>query len=321
MGIHVRTGFFSALSASVVQYVLSIAGIAVLGFVIDFLAPSFQGKQNQIQAFKVAAYSMTAAWVAGMLNLVPSIALISMLAVFYSLYVLYCGLPILMKNPPEKSVLYTVIVVVVGVLINMFVARLATPAMMQSSMHDTSNYTVSGEVSLPGGVKVDMDTVNKTVQAMLQNSTAVQPIASDVLKGILPNSIAGGFSRSEISGFSGGTVGIKGSTAEGIYQRGTARIRLSIADISGVGFMGALGAFSVESSKETATSYSKTGKVDGRMTTEEFDRTSGRGKYSVVVASRFIIDANGTGGVTIDELKLPIIALIAPLEELAKSKS
>ena len=70
--------------------------------------------------------------------------------------------------------------------------------------------------------------------------------------------------------------------------------------------MGALatlgGALNVQSSKETATGYEKVTNVNGRMIDEEFDRSEHSGKYSVVVANRFLVEADGSG-VAIDDLK------------------
>ncbi len=106
---------------AVIVYVLGLVGVFVLGLIIDALAPTFAGQKNQIQALKVAAYSYTAAWVGGIFNLIPSLAIIGLLISFYSLYLLYLGLPVLMKAPQEKAVGYTVVVIIVAIVLYLII--------------------------------------------------------------------------------------------------------------------------------------------------------------------------------------------------------
>jgi hypothetical protein len=109
IGISLRNG--------VVIYALSLVGVFVLALIIDALAPTFGGQKNQIQALKTSAYSYTAAWVAGIFNLIPSIALLGLLAALYSCYLLFLGLPVLMKAPEDKAVGYTAVVIIVAIVL------------------------------------------------------------------------------------------------------------------------------------------------------------------------------------------------------------
>jgi len=111
-----RLSMMTGLSIMVTQFVLALVGVFVLSLVIDFLAPNFGGEKNQAQALKVAAYSMTAAWLAGIFHILPMLGILSILGL-YSFYLLYLGLPVLMKVPADKAVLYTVVVIVAGIII------------------------------------------------------------------------------------------------------------------------------------------------------------------------------------------------------------
>ena len=51
----------SIIVGGVVQYVLALVGVYVMALIINALAPSFGGTQDQLKAFKVAAYYPTAA--------------------------------------------------------------------------------------------------------------------------------------------------------------------------------------------------------------------------------------------------------------------
>src|SRR5688500_17064289 len=78
-GIVVRWSPVTAIVQAVLTYVLSLALVFVLSLVIEALAPNFGGTKDRIQALKVAAYSYTAAWVAGIFAIFPMISLLALL--------------------------------------------------------------------------------------------------------------------------------------------------------------------------------------------------------------------------------------------------
>jgi hypothetical protein len=119
-----RVPFGSALSGAVIAYVLTLAGTYILALIVDALAPTFSGQRNQIQALKVAAYSSTAAWVAGIFALIPWLGFLG-IAGLYSLYLLYLGLPVLMKAPREKALPYTAVVILAAIVLFMVVGVIA----------------------------------------------------------------------------------------------------------------------------------------------------------------------------------------------------
>ena len=119
-----RTPIGSALSSALVQYILTLGGVYVLSLIIDAIAPNFGGTKNQIQALKVAAYSSTASWVAGIFALIPGLRFFGILGL-YSLFLLYLGLPTLMKAPQEKAFSYTVVVIVCAIVLFMVIGLVA----------------------------------------------------------------------------------------------------------------------------------------------------------------------------------------------------
>ncbi|HLY55999.1 MAG TPA: Yip1 family protein, partial [Stellaceae bacterium] len=97
-GITYRPPFFAAVATAIVSYALALGGAYVMALIIDALAPTFQGQKSQVQALKLVAYSSTAAWLAGIFNLIPWIGFLGLLGI-YSLYLFYRGLPVMMKCP------------------------------------------------------------------------------------------------------------------------------------------------------------------------------------------------------------------------------
>jgi hypothetical protein len=113
----VRTGVVSGLASAIVMYVMAFVGVWVLAFIVDVLAPQFGGQRDPLRALKVVAYSYTPAWVAGVLQLVPSLGVLVLLASLYGLYVMYLGLPVLMRSPQDKALPYTAVVVVCAIVV------------------------------------------------------------------------------------------------------------------------------------------------------------------------------------------------------------
>ena len=100
------------ISQAIISFCLAVLGVFVLAWVINALAPNFGATQSMPQAIKLSAYSMTAAWVAGIFYILPALSMLALIGALYSLYLFYVGLPILMKSPPDKTPTYAIVVIV-----------------------------------------------------------------------------------------------------------------------------------------------------------------------------------------------------------------
>jgi hypothetical protein len=116
LGMSIKVPMSTGLTNAVVVYVLALAGVFILALIIDALAPSFGGQKSQIQALKLAAYASTASWLSGIFLIIPALSILSIVGI-YSLYLLFLGLPVMMKSPADKSVAYTVVVILVAIVI------------------------------------------------------------------------------------------------------------------------------------------------------------------------------------------------------------
>jgi hypothetical protein len=122
-----RPPLTTSLATAVVSYVFALAGVFIMATIINALAPSFGGQSNRIQAFKVAVYSATAFWIVGIFALLPPVRALGIIGI-YSLYLLYLGVPKLMKAPKDKALIYTLVVVVVAIVVSMAVTLLSGAA-------------------------------------------------------------------------------------------------------------------------------------------------------------------------------------------------
>jgi len=123
-GVVYRPDLMAGMLHAVVGWGLGLVAVYLLALIIDALAPSFDGQQDRVQATKLAVYSMTPAWVAAILGLVPALAWLGGLLGLYSLYLFYLGLPQLMKAAPSKTMIYTVVVVIAAIILWMVVGAI-----------------------------------------------------------------------------------------------------------------------------------------------------------------------------------------------------
>lgn len=324
LGVTYRPGIAQAVGTAIVSYAITLVGVFILAIVIDALAPSFGATKNRIQAFKVATYSGTAAWVAGIFGLLPGLGFLTLLGL-YNLYLLYVGLPKLMKAPADKAMGYTVVTVVAAIVVAVVSSIVLAPVvglLGAGSAITGPGSSVSGTLSVPGVGKVDvdkLDALGKQAEAASKQLESGQnnAVAPSVLEGLLPASLAG-MSRVKLSSGSAGLGGVGGSSAEARYEGGGSNITLSITDMAVAGAIAGLGgALNVQSNEQTATGYRKTGSVDGRMTSENWDSSDKSGSYGVVYANRFMVEAKGSG-TSMDALKAAVAEIgSGQLESLA----
>jgi hypothetical protein len=116
--------FEYSIASAVFAYVLAIAGVYIAALVIDALAPSFGAAKDNVRAMKVAAYASTPYFIAGVFQLLPMLGWLVWIGSLYGWYLLYLGLGTVMKSPQDKSVVYTIVVVVVEIIITVVFAMI-----------------------------------------------------------------------------------------------------------------------------------------------------------------------------------------------------
>lgn len=120
-----REGIFSGIAYAIVSWVLALVGVYVAALIINKLAPTFDSTPNDLQALKLVAYANTAAWVAGVFNVIPVLGVLAMLGGLYSIYLFYVGLPVMMKTPAAKVVPYMVVSALVLIVVFFVMALVA----------------------------------------------------------------------------------------------------------------------------------------------------------------------------------------------------
>jgi hypothetical protein len=325
------TGVIGAFVGACISVVFSIIGVFILSFIINILAPSFGAQKDSVQSLKVAAYSLTAVWVAGLAQVVPFLGtLVVLIGGVYGIYLMYLGLPRVMKAPEDKAPLYTVVIVVTmivaGFILFMLWAAIlglgvvgsglvgsvtgSTPAASQSSFDPDSPLG-----KLEGlGAKLEesakkMEAAEKSGDTNAQVSAAleglgtlfgggkrVDPVGVDLLKPFVPETFAG-LPRTSSSAEKTGIASIMVSQAQATYSDGGQKsVTLEISDTGGVsGLVGLASWAGVQGEREDDSGSERTHKVDGRLVHEKVSKTGGSNEYGLVLGDRFMVKAEGRG--------------------------
>ena len=325
-GVSYRLPVMTGLVQMVVSYVLSLVMVFVLAQIVNALAPTFGGVKNPIQALKLVAYAGTAGFVGGIFGLIPALGILGLLAGLYSIWLIYTGISVLMRNPPEKSAAYTAVVIVCAIIVGIVIAAIVglfSPAarMGMAGAGAPANVTVKGA----DGSTVTLDTarldaMSKRMEEASKRAEAAQqsgdpaaagkaaaevmaamtgssstPIAAADLKSMLPESI-GDLKRTAFETNSSQAMGIAGSTAKATYGAGDRRVDISIVDSGGLAGMAALAGWAgMTMDKESDGKTEKVYKDGNRTVHEEFRTDGSHGEITTILANGVIVEAEGNG--------------------------
>jgi len=116
----------SSLAGALVTYLSGFASVYALALIIDALAPRFGAQKDFAGALKLAVYSSTPVWIAGIFLLVPGLSFLVILGL-YGIYLLRAGLPILMRAPADRTLPYTAVVAGCGLVIAVGLGLIEAP--------------------------------------------------------------------------------------------------------------------------------------------------------------------------------------------------
>ncbi|MBL0143541.1 MAG: YIP1 family protein [Betaproteobacteria bacterium] len=329
-----RTPVLAGIGVAVFSFAMAFVGTFILSLIINALAPKFGGEKNPAQALKVAVYSYTPAWIAGVLGIIPALSLIGVLISLYGLYLLYLGLPRLMKNPEEKSIGYTAVVVICAIVIGIVFSLMAGGLMaltgggpMMGGMHGGRGPAVTFDKDSPmgklEGFSKQMEGVGKKMEAaqksgdpnaqmkaameglgvVMGGGKRFEPVGIEQLKPMVPEKFAG-LPRTSQDAEKGGIAGLQMSKVEAKYGDGAGkRVELEVSDTGGAGgLMGLAGWMNIQGEKENDGRIERTRREGNRTVHEEISKRGGDNEYTVVLGERFVVSARGQG-VAIDALR------------------
>jgi hypothetical protein len=110
-----------AVVRAFVTWVVTIGLVYFLGVLVNVLADNFDGDKDELAAQKIAAYSLTPSFLSGVFSLWPPLWWVSLFALAAMVYIMFRGLPVLMKAPADRALAYagtvTVAAAVAGIVL------------------------------------------------------------------------------------------------------------------------------------------------------------------------------------------------------------
>jgi hypothetical protein len=336
-------GIGASLVAAIIHVVMAVVSVFVIGFIVDALAPTFSGQKNFDQAVKLVAYAYTPGWVFGLLAIIPFLGwLAALVGGIYGIYLLYLGLPKLMKSPEDKSVPYLIVVIVCAIVLWVVIAMLTTCATMGGIMGAGMLHRSAAEVRREvASAKLEefgrkMDEASKRMEAAqksgdsgkqmeaamgalgtaLSGGKGVDPVQLDQLKPFVPEKFAG-LPRTDLKTERSGVTGFTVARAEARYGDSAGKdVELGVMDTGGMaGLMGFASWMGIQGEREDANHREVTRREGNRVVHEEVSKRGGRNEYTVVLADRFVVSAKGRAD--IGDLKSGVASLdLGKLEAL-----
>jgi hypothetical protein len=291
------------IASAALFYVLTLAGVFVFAWLINWLAPRFGGQKSYRQAFKVAAYSLTPAMVAGIVTVVPALGVFALLGATYSLYLLFIGAPKLMHAAEKSAVNYSIVSVFVAVTMALGVG-LAAMAVAGPSVS-----LIPQMAQLPGLAAAPVAAATRDSAPLPPSAGELAPggpaIAMDGdLRGAAPAKLAGldrvsaGVERRGLTGAS--TVKLDAEYRGRGSRYLTLQIVLSGSIAEAIGFGGPA---TLEYDRETPEGYTRRRRIGDAIVAEDWNETSRTGSYGRLIDNRFYVKASGGGGVRPEELR------------------
>jgi len=322
-----RVGIGGALVGAIIAVIMAVVSVFVIGFIVDALAPTFGGQKNMNQALKLVAYSYTPGWVFGILAIIPFLGwLAAVIGGLYGIYVMYLGLPKLMKSPQEKSVPYLIVVIVCAIVLWWVIALLSTCAagmgMVGAGMMGGRSAAVTYDkdsrmgqlqefgkkmeeqgkrmeaAQKSGDQKAQMEAAMGALGTAISGGKGVEPVQLDALKPFLPETAAG-LPRTGQSSDRSGVAGLMAAKVRGEYgDQSGKNLSLEVVDTGGAaGLMGLAGwaALGASSEKENDQRIERMRKDGKRMVHEQISKKGGSNEYTVILADRFVVSGRGQG--------------------------
>ncbi len=345
MGFNVRLPIATGLAHMVLGYVLSLVMVFVIALLVDALAPTFGGTKSRVDALKLVAYGSTAGFVGGVFSLLPMLSILGLVAALYSIYLIYTGIPVLMKCPPEKAAAYTAVVVVCGIVAMLVLAAVTSMVLPGGPVRtaglpggagsgDMTIRTPAGTVAIDSSKMAEMskkmEEAGKRLEAAQKSGdsaaagkamgemmgavtgTGATPIAAQDLKAMLPEA-HGELKRESIEAQSGAAMGLGGSSAKAAYAAGERRVQLSITDLGGLGGVAAIAGWAQTTlDRETASRIEKVYKDGARTVREEYNKDGSHGEYTTILANGVVVEANG------DKVDMPTLKQVVAGVDFAK---
>ena len=110
----------SALQIMALFYLAMLIGTGMLGFMVHWMSETYEAETSSLhKGIAIAAYTLSPLFVCGVIGFYPMLwldMLLGCVAAAYAVYLLYIGVPIVMRIPSERGFLFASAMVAVGLV-------------------------------------------------------------------------------------------------------------------------------------------------------------------------------------------------------------
>ncbi|WPB57530.1 Yip1 family protein [Xylophilus sp. GOD-11R] len=325
-GITVRLPWTVGALQALSLYLLAVIGLSVVAIVTAMVAPTFGGRAEATRSFKLVVHGAAAALAGGFFLLVPPLAPLALLAALYSAYLVFTGIPIVMRCAPKRSVPYTAVVVlagaVVGVLGNSAMTHFLFAGLggAEVAMHTPGGLLRLDATSLATASQQMADAAQRMASASDQQDAALQKqqgvqtgkvapavdsdkgvVPAAALKAALPETL-GPFGRRSIE-MQGGRVGDReASNARADYASGDQRLRVELTDLGHMRRLMADTGAVVQGERENAVESERTWQEGGRILHENYRKDGSFAQFTTTLRNGVVAELTGQR-MTLDDVK------------------
>ena len=110
----------SAIQIMVLFYFAMLVGTGVLGFMVHWMSETYEAETSTLaKGVRISAYTLSPLFLCGVIGFYPMLwldILLGCAAAGYAVYLLYIGVPIVLKIPSERGFLFASAMVAVGLI-------------------------------------------------------------------------------------------------------------------------------------------------------------------------------------------------------------
>lgn len=336
--LRIKTPIGAGLATMLASFVFTLVIAYVMAWIVNALAPVFGGERNMINAVKLVAFSATPSLLAGALYIMPMLGFLMIFAAIYGMYLMYTGLPVLMKNAPGKTLPYFLLCGLSGAVCTiafLVLNAVLTPHVGSNQAGgdpDISFKTPQGTVTVDTRklerAAQDMEALAKKMEAAATGKDAsvrnngidaagkaVGSVLSALggnaeratltgtqIKAYLPERLAD-LERTAFETDGAAVAGLEAGTGKATYGRGKRTVRLEILDAGALGALGAIAArVQTDGEKVDEQTTERTIRQGKRVVHETARKDGSSAAYKVTLANGIEVNAQAQG-LTLAELK------------------
>lgn len=111
----------SAMQVNILFYCVMVASVAAIGYAIHWMSSTYGAEHSTIaKGIMIAGMTATPLFIAGLVGFHPVLwvdLLIGVVAVSWAVYLMYLGIPIVMKIPEERGFLFSSAILAIGLVL------------------------------------------------------------------------------------------------------------------------------------------------------------------------------------------------------------